>query len=54
MAKSSLAEYKRFIREIEARKGTAGWLKEFAKWVRDGGDRLLGFYKLTPHEFFHI
>jgi hypothetical protein len=63
MAHSFLPEYKRHIKQIRERKGTAAWLKRFFNLVveyesirskRKGGKTLLEYFNLTPTDLFHI
>jgi len=57
--KPTLTAYKKFIKEIKQKKGTAAWLKEFIKWVDDYGNpgkkhskSLITVENLTPLEFY--
>jgi len=54
-----LAVYKKHVREIKQKKGTAAWLKEFIKWVGEYGDpgtknskTLITVENLSPLEFY--
>lgn len=51
-----LTEYKKMVREIKSRKGTAAWLFEFVKLISNSGyfENFMRLYKLSPQEFVYL